>query len=96
MIDFTLTVTVCEADHTVENALDRLYKKEKIQWPVLPREGEWFEITDLDSATANPVQAVWHWSGDDGTPNIQVEIDVRSFEFEELAALPGWTDRQPR
>lgn len=96
MIEFALTVTLLEGTQKEgQDVLDRLYRKEKIQWPVLPRKDEWFEIADLAGETAVPIVDVWHWAGKNGTPNIQLELSVHGFEFERLAAMPGWTVLDP-
>lgn len=91
MIEFILDVIVNEQEDP-RMKYSRLYKK--MQWPVLPREGEWFEIAETESSTATPISDVWHWVNEDGTPRIHVEMSITLSEYQTLEKSPLWKNRE--
>lgn len=91
MIKFILDVVV-DGQEDPRLEYSRLYKK--MQWPVLPRKGEWFEIAETESGTATPIIDVWHWVNEDGTPRIHVEMSIALYEYQILEKSPLWKRRE--
>ena len=64
--------------------LSPLFKE--FEWPVLPREDEMFQLGD-DLAT--PVNEIFHWRHEDGTPLITLYFYVYPHDYEDYRE-DGW------
>jgi hypothetical protein len=80
MINFVACVRVGEQFSNVKEKLDLPMIFKEFEWPVLPREGEMFQLGD-DLAT--PVDQIFHWRHADGTPNITLYFVVYAHDYEE-------------
>lgn len=91
MINFLLVAVVCEGKEDENKYMEHSPLYKKIQWPVLPRTDEWFEIPEADVGTASPVGDVWHYVSEvDGSPHILVEVLIGMSEYKKLLKSPLW------
>lgn len=87
MVEFILEVYVCKEDDPDER-YERLYKK--MLWPVLPRTGEWFQISETETCSLNKIDSVQHWLSEDNNPQIHVEIPLKDSDYKRLQKSTSW------
>ena len=59
-----------------------------IEWPVLPRVGEWFEFPE-NVEVIGRVLSIWHFRDGDGEPEFRVHCLVENYDYDKLLGA-GW------
>lgn len=93
MVDFIFKALVKPAEPEGDiYAFPELYKKET--WPELPRKGDWFKLDER--LYYDVVYDVWHGRNEAGKPVIYLEVLLSKHDYDTLASLPNWSQRDPR